>query len=196
MRESATEFIHSLIANQKSLNSLMHYVIRRERKIIMDAEKTRPWVISWMYGVVVVHLLAGIALPWIGNLSLFDAYHSSVEAGFWSHGAPLAARAQQVWWLSLFGPTIQGLSLWMGALVYLGDRQRSRFAWGWLIAGVVVWGPQDMLISLRFDAWIHVWFDCVALVTMLPPLLWLWFHDSKKIENEPQTGNPISAGAQ
>ena len=142
-------------------------------------ERFRPWVIRWMYGVVVGHLAVGMLLPWIADLAMLDAYHRRVEAGFWPHVAPAAARAQQVWWISLFGPTVQSLAIWMGALTHLGDRQRSSFVWMWLIAGIVIWAPQDMFISARAGAWIHVWIDSFALVTMLPPLVWLWCYDRK-----------------
>ncbi|MES2068825.1 MAG: cell division protein [Pseudomonadota bacterium] len=147
----------------------------------MDTEKLRPWLVRWMYGVVMAHLLVGMLLPWIAGLSLFDAYHRSVEGGFWPLGAPAAARAQQIWWISLFGPTVQSLSVWMGVLTRIADRQRSAFAWGWLMVGVLVWAPQDMLISLRAGAWIHVWIDCFAVLTMLPPLLLLWRHDRQRL---------------
>jgi hypothetical protein len=160
----------------------------------MKSEMLRPWMVRWMYGVVIVHLLAGMLLPWIGNLSWFDAYHRSVEAGFWAQGAPAIARAQQVWWLSLFGPTIQGLSIWMGVLVCIADRHRSPSVWAWLIAGIVLWAPQDMLISLRADAWIHVWIDCFALITMLPPLIWLCWNDRQnKPAHIPKTNSPAPA---
>ena len=147
----------------------------------MTAEQIRPWVVRWMYGIVMAHFLVGILLPWISALSIFDAYHRSIETGFWTHDAPSAARNQQVWWISLFGPTVQSLSVWMGALTTIGDRQRSTFAWGWLIVGVAVWAPQDMLISLRAGAWVHVWIDCISILTMVPPLVWLWWHDRKNI---------------
>jgi hypothetical protein len=145
----------------------------------MEADSARPWIIRWMYMVVIGHLLTGIALPWIGGFPMLDAYHRSVESGFWNHGAPSEARAQQIWWISLFGPTVQSLAIWMGALTRIGDRHRSSFAWAWLIIGVMVWAPQDMLVSLRAGVWIHVWVDCFALFTMLPPLIWLWLHDRK-----------------
>ena len=130
-----------------------------------------------MYGVVIGHLAVGILLPWISALSMFDAYHRSVESGFWSHGAPAEARSQQVWWISLFGPTAQVLAIWMGALIRIGDLHRSTFVWNWLIIGVIVWAPQDMMVSLRAGAWIHVWVDYFALITMLPPLIWLRGYD-------------------
>lgn len=145
----------------------------------MAKESIRIWLVRWTYGAVVAHLLVGMLLPWIGSFSLFDGYHQGIESAFWQNGAPAAARAQQIWWISLFGPTVQGMSIWMGALACLGDRQRSAFAWGSLIVGIVLWAPQDMLISLRADAWVHVWLDSVAVLSMLPPLLWLWRHDRK-----------------
>ncbi len=159
----------------------------------MKIEKIRPWLVKWMYAVVAAHLLVGILLPWIAGLAFFDAYHHSIETAFWGSAAPAAARAQQVWWISLFGPTVQGLSLWMGALTYIGDRQRSAFAWGWLMIGVAVWAPQDMLISLHADAWIHVWIDCFAELTMLPPLVCLWLNDRKRAVQEYEEGMEIAS---
>lgn len=145
----------------------------------MDTSAARRWTIYWMYAVAIVHLLVGAALPWIADAPMFDAYHRGIETAFWGGEAPTGARAQQVWWISLFGPTVQSMSIWMLALIYIGQRHRSVFAWGVLVAGVLVWAPQDMLISLRADCWTHVWIDCFAVATMLPPLLWLWMHDRK-----------------
>lgn len=143
----------------------------------MDSIIARPWLVRWMYATALVHLLVGMALPWIGNLPMFDDYHRGIEAAFWGASAPAAARAQQVWWIALFGPTVQGMSLWMLALIHFGDRYRSGLAWGALIAGIVIWAPQDILISLRAGCWTHVWVDVFAVMTMLPPLAWLWLHD-------------------
>jgi hypothetical protein len=139
----------------------------------------RRLLVAWMYGVAAVHLLVGLALPWIGGWSVLDPYHRSVEAWFWSAGAPAAARAQQEWWMALFGPTVQSLSLWMAALIYFGDRYRSAFAWAILLAGLLLWAPQDMLFSLRAKVWAHVWVDLFAVLTMAPPLAWLWWLDSR-----------------
>ena len=148
----------------------------------LHSERIRPWLIYWMYGVAIGHLLTGILLPWISDLALFDAYHRSVESGFWRHGAPSEARAQQVWWISLFGPTVQTLAIWMAVLTRIGDCHRSPFVWMWLTIGIMVWAPQDILVSLRAGAWNHVWLDCFALVTILPPLIWLWWHDRTSVQ--------------
>jgi hypothetical protein len=123
------------------------------------------------------HLIVGALLPLIAGAALFDAYHRSIETAFFGPQVPAAAHALQVWWISLFGPTVQAAAIWMAALAWMGDRQRSSFAWGALIAGIVLWAPQDMLISLRADCWTHVWIDAAALACMLPPLCYLFFAD-------------------
>ncbi|MDY7538651.1 cell division protein [Undibacterium sp. RTI2.1] len=147
----------------------------------------RIWLVRWMYAAAAMHLLVGALLPWIANASIFNNYHHGIELAFWGDAwnslhtlttsGAATVRAQQVWWISLFGPTVQSTAIWMGALVYFGDQQRSSFAWKALIIGIVVWAPQDMLISLQADCWNHVWVDLFAVVMMLPPLIWLWRED-------------------
>jgi hypothetical protein len=58
-----------------------------------------------------------------------------------------------------------------------GLPERQAQVWFWLIGGLLLWAPQDMLVSLRADCWPHVWADAAALAIMLPPLLYLWRHD-------------------
>lgn len=140
---------------------------------------TRTWLVRWMYAAALAHFVVGVLLPWLGNGALFDGYHQDVEHAFWGALVPAAARAQQVWWLALFGATVQCTALWMGALVRLGDTQKNASAWGWLIAGLLVWAPQDMLISWQAGVWVHVWADSFALASMLPPLVWLYLLDRK-----------------
>lgn len=145
----------------------------------MDAAWIRTWTIRWLYGAIFMHLLVGLLLPWQASASLLDGYHLGIERSFYAAAAPEGARAQQLWWMALFGPTVQAASVWMGALAWMGARQRQSFAWGALIAGLVLWAPQDILVSLRADCWAHVWLDAFALAAMLPPLVYLFIVDRR-----------------
>ena len=141
----------------------------------MNHDTLRRNLVCWMVTAVVGHFVVGVLLPWCSGMAALEGYHLDVESYFWQGAAPAAARAQQLWWISLFGPTVQCMALWMGALVYMGYRYRSPFAWGALVAGVVLWAPQDIYISLQAKVWPHVWADSVAVATLLPPLLILWW---------------------
>lgn len=145
----------------------------------MNLQSLRSWLIRWLYLITFGHFAAGVLLAWFSDLSFFDQYHHSIlnQIGDLS----VTAHQLQVWWLSLFGATLQNLAIFMGVLTYLGSKQRSAFVWAWMIVGLILWAPQDMLISLRIDLWLHVWVDSFALLLMLPPLIILWRVDRKSI---------------
>ncbi|QIB08840.1 cell division protein [Pseudomonas fluorescens] len=128
-----------------------------------------------------MHLLAGVTLTWAGHSGLLDDYLQNIEQVFWGADTvvPATARTQQVWWLALFGATLQSYALYMLALVHIGNRLKRAMPWGWLIAGIVLWAPQDMLISAQARVWSHLWFDGFALLVLLPPLFWLYRHDRR-----------------
>ena len=139
----------------------------------------RKALIVWLYAAALVHLLVSIVLTWAGHSGLLDGYLQTIEYAFWTDVVPSAAREQQVWWLALFGATLQSYSLYMLALVHLGHRLKTPMAWGWLIAGIVLWAPQDMWFSLTAQLWVNLWIDGFALLILLPPLFWLYRHDRR-----------------
>ena len=120
----------------------------------------RKWLVRWMYASAAAHLAIGLALPWIADAAALDWYHA------WLGGA--SARPLHAWWLALFGPTIQCVGLWMLALVWFGDRRREPGAWLWIAAGLLLWGPQDIMVSLRANLWPNVWIDAATLALLLP----------------------------
>ncbi|MCO8171292.1 cell division protein [Pseudomonas sp. 21LCFQ02] len=137
----------------------------------------RKHLIRWLYLVAGGHLLGGLLLSWAAPSGLFDQYLASLEQAFWGAVAPLAAREQQTWWLALFGATLQSYSLYMLALIHIGSRVRQPMVWGWLMAGLLLWAPQDIVISLQAGVWSHLLIDSLALLALVPPLLWLYRHD-------------------
>ena len=145
----------------------------------MPKPSLRTWLVRWTYAAIAAHLLVGLLLPWIGDLAQLGDYHRGIESAFWDGAAPPEARRQQQWWMALFGPTVQAAAVWMGALAWMGDRQRNPVAWGALIAGIVLWAPQDIYISLGANCWHNVWLDLFAVATMLPPLVYLAIVDRR-----------------
>ncbi|WP_458131186.1 cell division protein [Pseudomonas sp. R3-41] len=140
----------------------------------------RNALVVWLYAAALMHLLAGVMLTWAGHSGLLDHYLSTIEQAFWGTNAvPATAHAQQVWWLALFGATLQSYGLYMLALVHIGHRLKRAMPWGWLIAGILLWAPQDMWISAQAQVWSHLWFDSFALLVLLPPLFWLYRHDRR-----------------
>jgi len=150
---------------------------------MLSAASPRPGLrralVLWLYAAGAGHLLVGLLLTWAGHSALFNDYLASIEQTFWGVIAPAPGRAQQIWWLGLFGATLQSYSLYLLALVHLGARLRSPAAWAWLMAGILLWAPQDMWLSWQMRMHAHLWIDSLALLVLLPPLLWLYRHDRR-----------------
>ena len=72
---------------------------------------------------------------------------------------------------------MHAIAIWMAALTRLGDVHRSRFAWLALTIGVIIWAPQDIWISYSAGVMMHVWIDVFAVLSLLPPLVLLWWMD-------------------
>lgn len=141
----------------------------------------RRLLVAWLYLVALAHLAGGMLLSWGGHSGLLDNYLTSVEHAFWTTDVPAAARAQQVWWVALFGATLQAYALCLLALVHIGNTLKRPMAWGWLMAGLTLWAPQDIFISLSAGMWSHLVVDLAALLVLLPPLFWLYRHDRQAL---------------
>ncbi len=82
----------------------------------MFTASLRTWAIRWLWATIAAHLAVGMLMPWMADAAFLGDYHRSIERAFWNDAAPAAARAQQHWWIALFGATVQGAAVWMDRL--------------------------------------------------------------------------------
>lgn len=149
---------------------------------VASESKLRMWLLRWLYAVAIMHVLVGVVLTWFSHASVFDSYYQEIETAFWGALAPTSGRAELAWWVAIFGATLQGFSLLMWVLVRLGDRSRDARIWLALAVVIAVWAPQDLWVSWRGGVWSHIAVDVLALLVLLPPLLWLRKHDGRSVE--------------
>lgn len=76
---------------------------------------------------------------------------------------------------------VQVFALFMLLLVELGRRYGNPIIWLILALGVLLWAPQDMLISVERGVWSHCWVDLAAVVAIVPAAIMLALQDRKLI---------------
>ena len=161
---------------------------------MFPARDLRRMLVAWLYAAALMHLLAGLVLTWTGHTGLLDDYVRHIEQAFWGAAAPAPAHTQQIWWLALFGATLQSYALYMLGLVHIGNRYKIPSIWGWMMIGIAAWAPQDIWISLQAGIWSHLWVDSFALLVLLPPLFWLYRLD-KRTERTAGITDATAAGS-
>lgn len=146
----------------------------------MTLSKWRLWLVWWMYLVAFGHLMMGIAVAWFMHMPYFSDYNREVLSKFWQGSSvPNGALDLQIWWINLFGATLQNMAILMLLLIYVANRLRLPVVWAGMIAALLLWMPQDMWISARRELWLHLQADVIAMLIMLPPLFLLWFIDRR-----------------
>ena len=85
-------------------------------------------LVRWLYLVALAHVLVGVVLTWC-NQGLLLRPITRASNGFSGPQCATGGTRRAGVVDRLFGATVQSMSLWMGALVHLGNIHRSRFAW-------------------------------------------------------------------
>lgn len=154
--------------------------VKTKEKRPFFSTKNRTWFVLWLYAVAIGHFVVGFLLATQSDHPLLNFYHQSVERFFWQLDVPEAARAQQIWWMSLFGASLQYLAILMFMLIFTAQRTQSRTIWFGLIAAFVIWLPQDCWISFQAQQYVHLAINLFAALTILTPLIALFFIDKNK----------------
>jgi hypothetical protein len=139
----------------------------------------RRWLVLWLYAIAAGHLIGAFIMTWFPDLPLLDTYHQGVLASFGLSPDQLSPKALQLWWMGLFGATLQAFSLFLLGLIYCANRHRIAGIWLFLAAVLLWWAPQDIYISLQKNVWSHLWVDLAAMAVLLPPLIALAIIDRR-----------------
>jgi hypothetical protein len=135
--------------------------------------------IRWLYLAAFGHFLVGLLMTWFGDSLLFSSYNQSALKNFMLVDSQ-AAEAFHIWWLAIFGATLQAFSILLAALIYLGNQYKNNRVWLLIIIAIVIWAPQDIYFSAMKHIWMNVWVDLAAVITLLPPLVFLMRCDQIK----------------
>lgn len=148
---------------------------------MLKGSSVRSWLVAWLYVIAFGHFVVAIGITWCADSPWFTSYHQDILTAF-GFPLPMGAMELQLWWISLFGATLQAFALFMLMLVYLANRYRHAYIWLLLAGVMLLWAPQDMFISIQKNIWVHVWADVAAVAVLVPPLFALGWLDRKLVK--------------
>ena len=127
----------------------------------------------WLFVVGILIAVFGILMAFLGGTSLFDVFNRQIDPVFWSASAlEEGARGFQGWIYGVWGATIAGWGIFVAFIAHYPFRNRERWAWNCLVAGILVWFVLDTSLSIFHKVYFNAAFNtALLLLAMLPIIL-------------------------
>lgn len=130
--------------------------------------------IFWQKWLVVASdlvVLFGLFMIFFHRTVLFAPFHDLVNPVFWQTAVPAPAVAFQGWAYGLMGSVMVGWGTVLFALAQWPFKQRQKWAWNSLLAGLLSWYVLDTAVSLQYGVVFNAILNTVFLGLFLVPLL-------------------------
>ncbi|MFQ5611946.1 MAG: hypothetical protein ACE5H9_07405 [Anaerolineae bacterium] len=130
----------------------------------------------WQRWLVVVSLALtafGLFMAFFNRTPLFNLlFNHQIDPVFWgSAEVPPGAAAFQGWIYGVLGAVIAG---WGTFLIFIAAhpfKQREKWAWNCILAGLLVWYVIDTFISLQFKVVFNAILNTALFIPMILPLV-------------------------
>ncbi len=122
---------------------------------------------KWLSVVSVCIVAFGILMAVLNNTVLFSPFDDQVNPVFWDTADPTApAENFRHWVYGVLGATMAGWGVFMGFIVRHPFRNKEKWAWTCLVAGLLLWFVLDTYISFASGVYFNVFFN-IVLATLL-----------------------------
>ena len=126
----------------------------------------------WLLIVGVLISIFGMLMTFLSGTPLFDSFNGQIDPVFWG-GSAIEERARgfQGWIYGVWGATIAGWGIFVVFIAHYPFRNRERWAWNCLVAGMLVWFVLDTSLSIFHRVYFNVAFNVVVFLAVLLPLV-------------------------
>ncbi len=129
----------------------------------------------WLVAVGILLVIAGLGIAFLTGTSLFQrVFDDQINPVYWeSKTVDGATQDFQQWVYGVLGATVVGWGVFLAFIAHYPFRQRERWAWTCIAAGVGVWFVIDTYLSLSTGNTFNAFAVNVPLFVLV--LVPLWF---------------------
>lgn len=127
----------------------------------------------WLVIVAWILIIFGLGLAVFNQTGIFDvAFNQRIDPAFWPEGAaPENIQPFQAWVYGVLGATVAGWGVFVLFLARHPLRNRQRWAWTCLLAGITLWFCVDTAISAYFGVFFNVVVNAFLALLIYIPLV-------------------------
>lgn len=125
--------------------------------------------------LALLHIVAGLLLPWIVEWPPFAFYHRHLLGAFATEAPEALALGKFM--LGILGPAVASWGLLFLFTVNVSFATRSRNGWYIMVIAISGWILFDMYLSIRAGVYLNLLIDLVVLALLMTPLIRVrsWF---------------------
>jgi hypothetical protein len=131
--------------------------------------------IFWQRWLLIFSLLLvdlGLYMAFLKGTIYFALFDNLINPVFWaSTMAPASVAGFQEWIYGVLGATLAGWGTFLAFMAYYPFKQKEKWAWNCILAGVLVWYLPDTFTSLQFGVYFNAVGNTVLFILLMLPLL-------------------------
>jgi hypothetical protein len=126
---------------------------------------------KWLVALGMVLAVFGTLMALLSGTPLFELFNRQIDPAFWGASAVgESARVFQQWIYGVWGATIAGWGVFVAFIAFYPFREKEKWAWDCLAAGISLWFVLDTLLSVSYRVYFNAVFNTVLLILALLPL--------------------------
>ena len=114
----------------------------------------------------------GILMAFLSGTLLFDSFNRQIDPVFWGRSViEESARGFQQWIYGVWGATIAGWGIFVVFIAHYPFRNRERWVWKCLVAGMLAWFVLDTSLSIFHKVYFNAALNTALLILAMLPII-------------------------
>jgi hypothetical protein len=127
---------------------------------------------KWLFVVGLLIIVFGITMAFFSGTPLFALFNSQVDPAFWgTEGIVDNVKRFQQWIYGVLGATVAGWGVFLAFIAHYPFKNREKWSWNCLVAGLLLWYLVDTAISLNFRVYFNAIFNSLLLILVMLPVI-------------------------
>ena len=128
--------------------------------------------LRWLLVIGMIICVFGIVMAFLSGTALFKPFNSQINPVFWgTKDVDSAVKRYQQWIMGVLGATMASWGIFVLFITHYPFRNKEKWSWNCLIAGLLVWFFIDSSISLYFLVYFNAIFNAILFVLVMLPLV-------------------------
>ncbi len=129
----------------------------------------------WLLVVSFIICTFGLLMSFLSGTILFSFFNEQINSVFWNT-ATVSPEIQrfQLWIYGVLGAVMLGWGIFSAFIAYYPFKQKEKWSWLCVAAGVTVWFLIDTTLSLYYGVIVNALLNISIFISIIIPLLFTW----------------------